>query len=58
MNKTNLTLPDIGGFDNVKVIEVHIAVGTTVVAEDSIITLESDKEHWIYRPLWSGLLSN
>ncbi len=43
MNKTNLTLPDIGGFDNVEVIEVHVAVGTTVVAEDSIITLESDK---------------
>ena len=43
MNKSDLIVPDIGGFENVEVIEVHVAVGDTLEKEDSIITLESDK---------------
>ena len=36
-------VPDIGGFDAVPVIELLVKPGDTVAAEDSLITLESDK---------------
>jgi pyruvate dehydrogenase E2 component (dihydrolipoamide acetyltransferase) len=36
-------VPDIGDFKDVPVIEVHVKPGDTVKAEDSLITLESDK---------------
>ena len=36
-------VPDIGDFKDVEVIEVLIAVGDSVTAEQSILTLESDK---------------
>ncbi|MCP5358731.1 MAG: dihydrolipoyllysine-residue acetyltransferase [Pseudomonadales bacterium] len=36
-------VPDLGGDSDVEVIEVHVAVGDTIKAEDSLITLESDK---------------
>ncbi len=38
-----VTLPDIGDFQQVDIIEVLVAPGDRVEAEDSIITLESDK---------------
>lgn len=38
-----IKLPDIGNFDEVEIIEVLISAGDTVAAEDSLITLESDK---------------
>ncbi len=36
-------LPDIGDFSDVEVIEVLVSAGDPVQAEDSLITLESDK---------------
>ena len=39
----NIELPDIGDFDEVEVIEILVSVGDTIVADDSIMTLESDK---------------
>jgi pyruvate/2-oxoglutarate dehydrogenase complex dihydrolipoamide acyltransferase (E2) component len=36
-------VPDIGDFKDVPVIEVLVKPGDTVKAEDSLITLESDK---------------
>jgi len=36
-------VPDIGDFSDVPVIEVFVKVGDTVKAEDSLVTLESDK---------------
>jgi pyruvate dehydrogenase E2 component (dihydrolipoamide acetyltransferase) len=36
-------VPDIGDFDAVPVIEIHVRPGDVVKAEDSLITLESDK---------------
>ena len=38
-----ITLPDIGDFDEVDVIEVLISAGDRVNEEESLITLESDK---------------
>ena len=39
----DIQVPDIGDFDSVEVIEVLVAVGDTVRAEQSLITVESDK---------------
>jgi pyruvate dehydrogenase E2 component (dihydrolipoamide acetyltransferase) len=38
-----VSVPDIGDFDDVEVIEVLVAQGDRVDVEDSLITLESDK---------------
>ncbi len=38
-----VTVPDIGDFSDVPVIEILVAVGDTVTAEDPLVTLESDK---------------
>ena len=36
-------VPDIGGYDDVPVIELLVAVGDTVAADQGLVTLESDK---------------
>ena len=36
-------VPDIGGYDDVPVIEVLVAVGDTVKVDQGLVTLESDK---------------
>jgi dihydrolipoamide dehydrogenase len=41
--RLEVRVPDIGDFRDVPVIEVHVAPGATVAAEDPLITLESDK---------------
>jgi len=38
-----LVVPDLGDFDDVEVIEVHISKGDEVEIEDPIVTLETDK---------------
>ncbi|MCP5150505.1 MAG: dihydrolipoyllysine-residue acetyltransferase [Ectothiorhodospiraceae bacterium] len=38
-----VTVPDIGDFSDVPVIEILVAVGDTVAAEQPLVTLESDK---------------
>ena len=40
---TEVKVPDIGDFDNVPVIEVHVSIGDQVNADDPLVTLESDK---------------
>jgi len=42
-NLTAVAVPDIGDFDEVEVIEILVKVGDTVSAEQSLITVESDK---------------
>ena len=42
-NLIELKVPDIGGHNNVDVIEVFIQPGQTVAIDDSLITLETDK---------------
>jgi len=41
-NKT-ITLPDVGDFSDIEIIEILVAVGDVVEAEQSIVVLESDK---------------
>ena len=43
MATTNLLVPNIGDFKDVEIIELLVAVGDTVKAEQSLITVESDK---------------
>ncbi|MGB4247688.1 MAG: dihydrolipoyllysine-residue acetyltransferase [Pseudohongiellaceae bacterium] len=38
-----ISVPDLGGDNDVEVIEIHVKVGDVIKAEDSLITLESDK---------------
>ncbi|MBN9008110.1 MAG: dihydrolipoyl dehydrogenase [Rhizobiales bacterium] len=40
---TEIKVPDIGDFKNVPIIELHVKPGQIVNAEDTLITLESDK---------------
>jgi dihydrolipoamide dehydrogenase len=42
-NTFQITVPDIGNFDSVEVIDVMVKVGDTIKKEDSLITVESDK---------------
>ena len=43
MATEDIKVPDIGDFDSVPIIEIHVAEGDTVSAEDPLVTLESDK---------------
>ena len=43
MKTKEIVVPDIGDFDKVEIIELLVAVGDTIAAEDSLITVESDK---------------
>lgn len=40
---TKITVPDIGNFDEVDVIDILVKVGDEVNTEDALVTLESDK---------------
>ena len=42
-NTVEVKVPDIGGYDDVPVIEVLVAVGDTVKQDQGLVTLESDK---------------
>jgi dihydrolipoamide dehydrogenase len=43
LTSQSITVPDIGDFDAVPIIEILVSVGDTVSAEDPLVTLESDK---------------
>jgi pyruvate/2-oxoglutarate dehydrogenase complex dihydrolipoamide acyltransferase (E2) component len=40
---TEIAVPDIGDYQDVPVIEVHVAPGDVIAEEDPLVTLESDK---------------
>jgi pyruvate dehydrogenase E2 component (dihydrolipoamide acetyltransferase) len=42
-NAISVEVPDIGDFDDVPVIEIHVSPGDTVALDDPLLTLESDK---------------
>ena len=39
----NICVPDIGDFDEVEIIEIHVSIGEKIELDQSLITLESDK---------------
>ena len=41
--RLEVRVPDLGDFADVPVIEIHVAPGDTIAAEDPLVTLESDK---------------
>ena len=43
MGKQTLVVPDLGDFDEVEVIEVHISAGDDIELEGPLVTLETDK---------------
>jgi pyruvate dehydrogenase E2 component (dihydrolipoamide acetyltransferase) len=49
-------IPDIGDFKDVPVIEVLVKAGDEVKAEDSLITLESDKATIEIPSPYSGII--
>jgi pyruvate dehydrogenase E2 component (dihydrolipoamide acetyltransferase) len=40
---TEVTVPDIGNFEDVPIIEIHVQAGDRINEEDPLVTLESDK---------------
>ena len=50
MASIEVKVPDIGDFDEVSVIELLVKPGDTVKAEQSLVTVESDKARWKFRP--------
>ncbi|MCD2185815.1 2-oxo acid dehydrogenase subunit E2 [Actinomycetospora soli] len=40
---TQVTVPNIGDFSDVPIIEVHVSPGDTIAVDDPLLTLESDK---------------
>ncbi|MDP2547272.1 pyruvate dehydrogenase complex dihydrolipoyllysine-residue acetyltransferase [Oceanobacter sp. 4_MG-2023] len=43
MSKVTVAVPDIGGAENVDVIEISVAIGDTVTVDQDLIVLETDK---------------
>ena len=43
MATEDIKVPDIGDFDEVPIIEIHVAEGDSISPEDPLVTLESDK---------------
>ena len=42
-DQIEIKVPDIGDFSDIPVIEILVAIGDSVEAEQSLVTLESDK---------------
>jgi len=57
MSLKELILPDIGGFESVEIIELHVAVGDAVKKEEPIVTLESDKATMDIPSPYNGTIS-
>jgi dihydrolipoamide dehydrogenase len=57
MSIKELILPDIGGFESVEIIELHVAAGDPVNKEDPIVTLESDKATMDIPSPYSGTIN-
>ena len=55
---TKITVPDIGDFENVEIIEILTKVGDTIKKNDPIVTLESDKSSVEVPSPFSGKISS
>ena len=63
INKTlnmasKITVPDIGDFENVEIIEILTKPGATIKKNDPIVTLESDKSSVEVPSPFSGKISS
>ncbi|MBV0933400.1 pyruvate dehydrogenase complex dihydrolipoyllysine-residue acetyltransferase [Marinobacterium weihaiense] len=58
MTTTTITVPDIGGSENVDIIEVCVSVGDTVAEGDSLIVLETDKASMEVPSTHAGVVKN
>ena len=52
-----VTVPDIGDFADVPIIEVLVAPGDFVAPEDPLVTLEYDKATMYVPALYSGVVN-
>lgn len=52
----DITVPDIGNFSNVPIIEIHVKEGDRIEKEQSLITLESDKASMEVPSTHSGIV--
>jgi len=55
---TKVTVPDIGDFENVEIIEILTKPGATIKKNDPIVTLESDKSSVEVPSPFSGKISS
>lgn len=53
-----LLVPDLGDFDDVEVIEIHIKTGDDVEIEDPLVTLETDKAAMDVPAAYAGKISS
>ena len=52
----DITVPDIGDFESVEIIEVLIKEGDSIKKDDPVVTLESDKSSVEVPSLYSGIV--
>ena len=55
---TKITVPDIGDFENVEIIEILTKPGATIKKNDPLVTLESDKSSVEVPSPFSGKISS
>ena len=55
---TKITVPDIGDFENVEIIEILTKPGSVIKKNDPVVTLESDKSSVEVPSPFSGKISS
>ena len=55
---TKITVPDIGDFENVEIIEILTKPGAIIKKDDPVVTLESDKSSVEVPSPFSGKISS
>ena len=55
---TKITVPDIGDFESVEIVEILVKPGDMVNKSDPIVTLESDKSSVEVPSLYAGKISS
>ncbi len=58
MTTTTIKVPDIGGSENVDIVEVCVSVGDSIAEGDSLIVLETDKASMEVPSTHSGVVKN
>ena len=58
VGQQTLVVPDLGDFDGVEVIEVHISPGDVVEVEDPLVTLETDKAAMDVPAVFAGTIES